>query len=154
MRRGYGDTIWQTAHVGGHRFAPNIVALPSGNYYGYAQADSVNEIVSAERAGQIHLPNFRGRSCYAPPVQAADAMLRRETAAAGLLRYRLNEMAAEGENAWSCLFEDRETGARYCIRLHAEPGAVMVKKSCREDGPVPLSQFRLDGIERYESAPA
>jgi hypothetical protein len=149
MRRTLGDAVWQTAHVGGHRFAPNIVSLPSGWFYGYAGPQAAVEIAAAETGGKIHLPNYRGRSCYAPPAQAADAFLRRSTGHTDLLRYRLVEVDEVAENEWVCRMDDRVDGLTYCIRIRSEPAAVMVQKSCREDGPVPLSQFRLAGIERF-----
>jgi hypothetical protein len=147
MRRTLGDAVLQTSHVGGHRFAPNIVALPSGSFYGYAQPEAAVQIAVAEREGQIHLPHFRGRSCYAGPIQAADAFLRRKTGHTDLLRYRLAESESVDEATWTCRFEDRTDGTIYCIRVRSEPAAVTVQKSCREDGPVPLSQFRLEQFE-------
>lgn len=150
MRQALGDAVWQTSHVGGHRFAPNIVALPSGNFYGYAQMETAMEIAGAERAGRIHLPRFRGRSCYAAPVQAADALLRRKTGHTDLLRYRLAEVEMDEEAAWTCRFEDRFDGTVHCVTIRGEPAAVFIQKSCREEGPVPLSQFRLEHIERIE----
>ena len=147
MRRTLGDAVWQASHVGGHRFAPNIVVLPSGSYYGYAHPEAAGQIAAAEREGQIHLLHFRGRSCYASPIQAADAFLRRKTGHTDLLRYRLAEVEMTANTSWTCRFEDRIDSRTYCVHVRSEPAAIMVQKSCREDGPVPLSQFRLEQFE-------
>jgi hypothetical protein len=147
LRKTLGEAVWQTAHVGGHRFAPNLVAFPSGNFYGYAQPEAAGRIAAAEREGRIHLPHFRGRSCYADPVQAADAFLRRATGHTDLLRYRLVEMESSGERSWTCRFDDRFEEMTYCVQIRSEPAAVLVRKSCRDDAPVPLSQFRLEHLE-------
>ena len=151
MRRTHGDAVWQTSHVGGHRFAPNIVALPSGAFYGYAHPDTAADITAAEQAGRVHLRSYRGRSCYVAPVQAADAFLRRTTGHDDLLRYRLAEVEPAGDSGWTCRFTDRFDETVYCVRIRSEPAAVLVQKSCREDGPVPLSQFRLERIEQFDA---
>ena len=38
LRMTYGTRIWQTTHLGGHRFAPNLLCLPSGHVYGFDQS--------------------------------------------------------------------------------------------------------------------
>ena len=71
----------------------------------------------------------------------------------GLPCYRLAEIENVADGTWTCLFTDRLTETAYCVRVRSEPAAVLVRKSCRDDGPVPLSQFRLEKIERYEARP-
>lgn len=72
------EQVWQTTHVGGHRFAANIVTLPSGLCYGHIAPGEVAELVAAERTGQVFRPadRLRGRALYPRPVQFADAWLR------------------------------------------------------------------------------
>lgn len=149
MRDRFGDAVWQAAHVGGHRFAPAIVVLPSGANYGYVSPESLDAIVEASRADRVHMSNYRGRSCYAAHVQAADTFLRRRTGETDILRFKLVESELQEENTWMLHFSDRITDADYCVRLRAVPGAVSVLKSCREEAPVPLSQFVLEEIRAF-----
>lgn len=45
--------VWQTSHLGGHRFAPTLVTLPSGLCYGRVQSDDVEALVAATEAGRV-----------------------------------------------------------------------------------------------------
>ena len=74
-----GDRLWETSHIGGHRFAPNLVCLPEGLVYGRLDAEAATRVVAAHRDGRIVLEHFRGRSALEPAAQAADFFARRET---------------------------------------------------------------------------
>jgi hypothetical protein len=69
--------VWESSHVGGDRFAANVVALPSGIYLGRVPADRAAAIVADLAAGVIDLDHYRGRSCYPAMVQAAELAARR-----------------------------------------------------------------------------
>jgi hypothetical protein len=58
--RGY--PVWQTTHLGGHRFAPNLVILPHGLYYGPVDTDGAVAAIEAHRAGTVAARGFRGRA--------------------------------------------------------------------------------------------
>lgn len=64
--------VWESSHVGGDRFAANIVSLPRGVYYGHVPAEDAARIVADDRDGLIDLDCYRGRSCHPPVVQAAE----------------------------------------------------------------------------------
>lgn len=65
------DTTWETSHVGGDRFAANLVVLPDGFYYGNLDPDSAVATVRAHRAGAIDTRTLRGTSIHRPQAQAA-----------------------------------------------------------------------------------
>lgn len=71
-----GERLWESSHVGGDRFAANVVALPHGVYYGRVGPADAADLVTGHDAGRLSLRHFRGRSCYAFVVQAAEAALR------------------------------------------------------------------------------
>ena len=75
LRERVGARVWQTTHVGGHRFAPNVLALPQAALYGRVQASDVDAFVDAIEAGGLAPRWLRGRTKYAPEVQAAEAAL-------------------------------------------------------------------------------
>ena len=62
--------VWECSHLGGDRFAANVVVLPHGFYYGQVPGDGA-ELVRAHERGQVALPWLRGRAGVAPPGQAA-----------------------------------------------------------------------------------
>jgi hypothetical protein len=71
------ERIWECSHVGGHRFAPVTLSLPSGAVHGRLTADEAVEVVELADRRQVLVPRFRGRSCYSPACQAAGIEVRR-----------------------------------------------------------------------------
>lgn len=71
------DRVWQSSHHGGHRFAANVLALPSGVQLGRVPPREAAAVVSQLGAGRIPLDWYRGRTLDSPRCQAADAEVRR-----------------------------------------------------------------------------
>jgi (2Fe-2S) ferredoxin len=92
-----GERLWETSHVGGHRFAPNLVCLPEGLVYARLNADAARRVVAAHREGRIVLDHFRGRTSLEPEAQAADFFARRETGRLGIADDPAAELAPHVE---------------------------------------------------------
>jgi hypothetical protein len=71
------EETWEISHVGGDRFAPNLVALPEGLYYGRLSPESVLELAALHEEGRLDLDRLRGRATYPMPAQYAEIALRR-----------------------------------------------------------------------------
>jgi hypothetical protein len=68
----YPGRVFQTTHVGGHRFAANLVILPHGLYYGpVGLAEAVAAIGAYER-GAVTAGRYRGRAGQPRPTQEAE----------------------------------------------------------------------------------
>ena len=78
------ERVWQSSHVGGDRFAGNVVVLPHGLYYGRIAPDDVDGLLAAQAAGSVVLERFRGRSGYPFRVQAAEQAIRESTGLVGI----------------------------------------------------------------------
>jgi len=78
------DWVWQVSHIGGDRFAGNLVCLPEGLYYGRVDRETAGSVLDEHLAGRIHLPRYRGRSIYTFAVQAAERAVREQTGLAGI----------------------------------------------------------------------
>ena len=74
LREHVGERVWQVTHLGGHRFAPNVLVLPQGVLYGRVgtEDESIERFVAEVEAGSVPRRHLRGRSCYPKPVQAAE----------------------------------------------------------------------------------
>lgn len=68
--------VWETTHVGGDRFAANLVALPQGVYFGRLDPESAPPTVAAFERGLVLPENYRGRCTDSGAAQAAEAALR------------------------------------------------------------------------------
>ncbi len=73
------EWVWQSTHVGGDRFAGNVVFLPEGVYYGRVERADVWGLLDDHLAGRIAIGHYRGRSCYPFHVQAAERAVRAVT---------------------------------------------------------------------------
>jgi Sucrase/ferredoxin-like len=75
--------VWECSHLGGDRFAANVVVLPHGFYYGEVPGDGT-ELVAAHANGRVALPWLRGRAGLPLPVQAAQHEARSELGLLGV----------------------------------------------------------------------
>lgn len=73
---GAGIEAWEASHVGGDRFAGNLVCLPEGVYLGRVPPDEAVAIVTDYARGLLPLKRYRGRSHWPPLVQAAELYAR------------------------------------------------------------------------------
>jgi hypothetical protein len=94
---------WQSTHVGGDRFAANLVVLPQGLYFGWVENDDLGGILREHERGRIRLKRYRGRSSYPFPVQAAERAVRAKTRLRGLADLELLE-AKRGAGEWRIRF--------------------------------------------------
>jgi hypothetical protein len=75
--------VWECSHLGGDRFAANVVVLPHGFYYGQVPGDG-GLLVAAHEQGQVALAWLRGRAGLPAPVQAAQHGAREELGLLGI----------------------------------------------------------------------
>jgi len=75
--------VWECSHLGGDRFAANVVVLPHGFYYGQVPGDG-GLLVAAHEQGQVALAWLRGRAGLPAHVQAAQHGAREELGLLGI----------------------------------------------------------------------
>lgn len=68
----HGDQVWECTHIGGHRFAPTAVLLPTGYSYGRLTTTLGERLLAA---GPV-LTDCRGRSTWPAAGQAAELAVR------------------------------------------------------------------------------
>lgn len=64
---------WQCSHLGGHRFAPNVLVLPQGRLFGRVHAEKAESFYRIVEADEIATAHLRGRSEYTPEDQVREA---------------------------------------------------------------------------------
>lgn len=72
----YPQETWECSHSGGDRFAPNLVVLPEGYYFGRLPVEEAVDVVAALGRGRLTTRYLRGRSSLGLPVQAAQHFAR------------------------------------------------------------------------------
>lgn len=135
-----GPSIWQTTHVGGHRFAANLVCLPHGIYYGRVDDVDAVMLIHEYEQGRLFAPALRGRCCYDPVVQAAECFLHARNIGLEVDGYQLNCVERTAPDEWVICFADLD-GALYCLSIGVELATSEAQISCGSD--------RREGVDLY-----
>ena len=84
LARDHADGTWECTHLGGHRFAGNLVCLPDGIVYGRVGADDGPRLAAEYLAGRLDPSLLRGRSAWPAPAQVAEMELRQRLSLRGV----------------------------------------------------------------------
>jgi len=135
------EAVWQTSHLGGHRFAPTCVVLPCGAQYGWLSEDEASLLWNAHRQGRLHrLDRYRGHVGFSRPVQAAAGFLRQLLDCRDLQAVSLETVKQDPE-VWRVRFTVGDD--RHEIKLGRTEGDA-IPLSCGAD-PEPRWHYRLEG---------
>ncbi len=138
-----GEAIWQTSHIGGHRFAATCVSLPYGVIYGRIDPQNRHHVIAAHRQGHVRLENYRGRSCYDPVVQAADYYLREQTGVRDLPGFRLLDVEKLSENTSAVRFAALSDERVHRIEVLTKTNGVQTYQNTNDAAPTVVPQYRL-----------
>jgi hypothetical protein len=120
--------VWQSTHVGGDRFAGNVVLLPQGLYFGRVGPEDVRPLLDEHAEGNVLLERYRGRSAYSFAVQAAEQAVRVEAELLGIDDLELLGSEAT-DGGWLVRFRDLE-GAVHEVEVAEERGDEAVYLTC------------------------
>jgi len=126
--------VWEVSHIGGDRFAANIVCLPDGVYYGRVTPNEAPRLLADHRAGTIDLDRYRGRSCLPPLVQAADAYARQHLGERRLDGLILVSAEAGNHDTVAVLLQQRG-GVAVEVVVRRERAAAAVQLTCHVPEP-------------------
>jgi (2Fe-2S) ferredoxin len=138
-----GNRARQSSHIGGDRFAPTLVRLPEGLYYGHLTTPDVRTIIDAHGARRVYLPKYRGRMCYDFVVQAADYFLRDITATTDWDAFPFDRSELLRENVWRVTFRAPSAGAVHALVVERYKSDVLVLGSCASQTKSPSRRYQL-----------
>jgi hypothetical protein len=137
-----GERVWECSHIGGDRFAANLVCLPEGHYFGRVGAEEGPRVVGRYERGLVDLDHYRGRCCDPWPVQAAEWFARDRTGLTGL-----DELAVTGserlDEEVSAVRLRGADGARLRVVVRAARNAEPRLLTCSSAEPEPPLTFTL-----------
>ncbi len=138
-----GDTVWQTTHIGGHRFAATFVCLPHGIYNGHLNDPTeLDRVVEMYSRGHIDPRYYRGRSCYDPYAQAAEYYLRTNSDITDIGAFRLKGVKKhKGHRRVNFRSTEGDTTHQLTIKLSKK--SVKVIKNCGDKKPSSVGQYEL-----------
>ncbi|HET8601382.1 MAG TPA: sucrase ferredoxin [Segeticoccus sp.] len=136
------EQTWECSHVGGCRFAGNLVVLPDGVYYGGLDGEDAVEVLEGHLAGRSPAGHLRGTSSEAPVAQAAVAeVLRRRPGAAGAVSSSGVERL--GPAAWRVRVRDAAEVLDVELEQRAAPPELL---TCRAPRPAAPREFVVTGV--------
>ena len=138
------EETWQVSHIGGDRFAGNLVVLPHGLYYGRVDPATAIAVAGAHLSGHLDLDHLRGRSGWAMPVQAAEIALRRQLGETALDAVRLVDRRVTGADT---RVELEVAGRRWSVEVHTVTGPDSARLTCRAQRDNPLPSHAVRSIE-------
>jgi hypothetical protein len=117
------EELWISSHQAGHRFAANVLLLPSGIQLGRLIPENAVPIVDAARRGTISVDHYRGRTAYPPRAQAADVAVRAVSGLDGL-----SDLAFVSDDGHGVVLDARD-GRRFTVAVEEVAGPT-VPASC------------------------
>lgn len=138
------EQTWEVSHIGGDRFAANVLVLPHGLYYGRLGPSDVPGFVASHGSGSLDLQHLRGRSSYPFSVQAAEIFLRRHLDDHRIEPFLLEAHARDGEETRALFAVD---GVRWEARVHTARGEPR-QLTCRAARPSCGLSHRLLALTR------
>ncbi|MFN2139788.1 MAG: sucrase ferredoxin [Candidatus Promineifilaceae bacterium] len=146
LRHSRPENSWQSTHIGGHRYAPNVLFLPQSVNYGWLTPEEIDQAVDAHVQGQIYdLAHYRGRTYYDPPVQAADYFLRRELNLLDVNGLRLKTAEGGADDVWLVKFFVPVLNDTHEIRLRSETTGEPRLVSCGTPAMKPEVRYQFLG---------
>jgi hypothetical protein len=137
----WADRVWECSHIGGDRFAANLVVLPDSIYFGRVEPDSAITLLDTLEAGRIDLAHFRGRTSLTLAEQAVEQFVRHEFGIDALDAVAIEGRTPDG----AFVVQLGERTARVRIKRHTVSVAEPLTCHGRPGQLVP--SFTLESIE-------
>lgn len=100
LARRWPGLVWECSHLGGDRFAGNIVMLPDSVFYGGLDTGSAERLVADHLEGEVTVEHLRGVGTQTSAAQAAVAELLRREGSRRLVDLSVETVRALGPGRW------------------------------------------------------
>jgi hypothetical protein len=144
LRETAGESVWQSSHVGGDRFAANVICFPHGLFYAHTTPETARRVVREYAAGRIVTEKFRGRACYFGFAQAAEFFAREESGLAELDALRFRSSVPEGPSAWRVRFVEEGANRMHELLVASRASEFRNFITCHADDERTVPQFALE----------
>jgi hypothetical protein len=139
------DEAWEVSHIGGDRYAGNMLVLPHGLYYGRLDPRAAIAVAAAHTSGQLDLNHLRGRSGLPMAVQAAEIGLRRELGETRTDAVRFTRRRAVADSIEA---EIEVAGSSYVVTVRSSASADGHRLTCRATRENPLPSHEVTLVRR------
>lgn len=137
---------WEVSHLGGDRFAGNLLVLPRGDYFGRVEPDHAESLVSQYENGRLDLTHYRGRSTQPRLVQAAEHFVRESEGLSEIGALPLAEYRRSSGDRAEVLFALPSGAVRVHVVARALPEGTFL--TCSASAPGHPVAYRLVSMAR------
>jgi hypothetical protein len=130
--------VWETTHLGGDRFAGNVLVLPAGFLYGHVSAATAARLAAATDDDRVLPELLRGRTSVDMRAQVAEIAVRRITGLHGI-----DDVEPIGADETGMVVV-RAGSARMGVRLGRHPLGVCGTSRCA--GPTTPCGYSVDEL--------
>ncbi|MBU6245677.1 MAG: hypothetical protein KGP12_10740 [Actinomycetales bacterium] len=137
---------WEASHIGGHRFAPTLLVLPTGAVYGRLDPAAAVSALRACADGRITGDGLRGRTGLSPQEQVAEIAVRAHLGGeSALADFEVRESPApDGTDAE--VTARHADGRFWTVRLRHERLDALRPESCGGD-PRPVHAWQVAALD-------
>ncbi len=138
------DLTWESSHLGGDRFAANLMIMPAAHCYGRVTPEQGPGLVADHLAGLLSLRNYRGHCTVPWPEQAAEYALRDRLQLRELDAVRVQRLRRDG-TLFSVTLAAGGRTYRVDLRHGAKPAELL---TCHSEEPSGAVQYDLVSLIR------
>lgn len=140
----YPERTWECSHIGGDRFAANVVVLPHGLFYGHVSTTRAVELAKHHDEGMVVPDLLRGSGAFTPPVQAAQHFARtagHSVAVSNLLPQSVHQLP---NHHWQVTLAS--TTGLITAELSAHLDTIDARLTCAGTSPAQVRRFELHAL--------
>ncbi|MFC6157774.1 sucrase ferredoxin [Kribbella jiaozuonensis] len=137
----YRERTWECSHIGGDRFAANVVVLPHGLFYGHVPPTRAVELARQYDKGLVVPDLLRGSGAFTPPVQAAQHFARQAGHAPTVDNLQPQSVQQLPDHRWRILLAS--TTGSISVEVSAHLDTVDARLTCAGSSPAQIRRFEL-----------
>ena len=136
------QNAWQCSHVGGDRFAPNILCFPSGIYYGQVSVEKVKDIIVENENSRLFIDNLRGRCCYDRFTQVGEYFIRKKISNLDMFDFKFVGKNEIKKNVWKVSFFEISQSLVHEVTYEIENSHFVQQSTCNANKKTHVKQYR------------
>jgi hypothetical protein len=140
------EPTWEISHIGGDRFAANVLVLPGGHYLGRVPPAQASQLLDTLLSGQRPSPYYRGRIVWRTAVQAAQELAAQRLGVTALDGLPPRQIEALRPQVWRVRF-DGPDGTVVTAEVEERAGEEPLRLTCRALDEHAVPSWRLLSLE-------